>query len=79
MSWNSFERLNQQFDLLYDNIENQNQNVSQIDSIFDNLNQRVYDMHSSSRENQNAVEAIVEAMIVFKGNVSKIVENTQKV
>lgn len=75
----SFERLNRQFGLLYDNIEHQNENVSRIDSIFDNLNERVSDMQGSSLENQNAVEAIVDAMEVYKGNVGKIVENTHAI
>lgn len=75
----SFERLDQQFNSLYENIERQNVNVNQIDYIFDTLNQRVADMHSSSITNQNAVEAIVDAMALYKGNVSRIVENTQSI
>lgn len=75
----SFERLNQQFRVLYENIEQQNANVSQIDYIFEILNQRVSDMQDSSLENESAVEEIAEAMNVFKGNVTKIVENTQKI
>lgn len=75
----SFERLDQQFNALYENIERQNSNVNQIDYIFDTLNQRVADMHSSSFTNQNAVEAIVDAMDVYKGNVNKIVENTRTI
>lgn len=75
----SFERLDQQFGSLYENIERQNNNVNQIDYIFDMLNQRVADMHSSSLTNQNAVEAIVDAMEIYKGNVGRIVENTQSI
>lgn len=76
---NGFERLNKQFEFLYDNIERQNQSINQIDSIFGNLNQRVSDMHSSSITNQEAVEDIVDAMAIYKGNVGKIVENTQSI
>lgn len=75
----SFERLNEQFAQLYDNIERQNDSVNQIDSIFDNLNLRVADMHNSSLENQKAVDSIVDAMDVYRGNVGKIVENTQAI
>ncbi len=75
----SFERLNEQFSTLYDNIERQNKNVSQIDYIFDGLNQRVSDMQSNSLANQNAVDAIVDAMDEYKENVGRIVENTQKI
>lgn len=75
----SFEKLNQQFGMLYGNIEQQNMNVNQIDYIFEELNQRVSEMHSSSMENQNAVESIVRAMEVYRGNVGKIVKNTQTI
>jgi len=75
----SFERLNRQFEALYDNIERQNENVSEIDMIFDTLKRKASDMHNSSIDNQNAVETIVEAMTVFSENVGRIVENTQSI
>lgn len=75
----SFEHLSNQFSSLYGNIERQNSNVSQIDSIFGELSRRVSDMHDSSLANQNAVETIVEAMEVYRVNVSRIVENTQSI
>ena len=75
----SFEKLNQQFGMLYGNIEQQNMNVNQIDYIFEELNQRVSEMHNSSMANQNAVESIVRAMEVYRGNVGKIVKNTQTI
>ncbi len=75
----SFERLSTQFGVLYDNIERQNYNVSQVDSIFTELNHRVEDMRNSSETNQNAVESIVDAMAVYKENVGKIVKNTQTI
>ena len=53
--------------------------MSQIDYIFEILNQRVSDMQDSSLENESAVEEIADAMNVFKGNVTQIVENTQKI
>lgn len=75
----SFGRLSMQFDMLYDNIGHQNENVSQIDTIFEGLKQRVSDMHSSSQNNQNAVEVIVDAMTTYKEDVGKIVENTRAI
>ena len=71
--------MNRQFESLYGNIEEQNNSISQIDYIFDNLNQRVLDMHQNSRENQGAVESIVVAMKNYKDDVNKIVQNTQSV
>ena len=75
----SIERLNQQFEALYGNIEEQNNSINQIDYIFDNLNQRVLDMHQNSVQNQGAVESIVVAMKNYKDDVGKIVKNTQTV
>ena len=75
----SMDGLHQQFERLYDNIERQNANVNQINYIFDDLNQKVADMHSNSLENQDAVEDIVNAMMIYRENVDKIVENTQSV
>lgn len=75
----SFGRLSEQFSVLYENIECQNENVNQIDSIFTKFNYSVSQMHESSMENQNAVDAIVEAMADYKENIAKIVENTQSI
>lgn len=75
----SFDKLNAQFEKLYGNIECQNENVNQIDAIFDGLNRQVADMHNSSLENQAAVDAIVEAMAAYKDEVGKIVKNTQSI
>ena len=75
----SFDKLSEQFEQLYRNIENQNYNVSQINNIFGELNYKASEMHSSSITNQDAVEDIVEAMTVFSGNVGKIVKNTQSI
>ncbi len=75
----SFNKLNDQFGVLYENIEGQTKNVNQIDYIFTDLNNKVSDMHSSSLANQEAVEDIAESMMEFSGNVGKIVKNTQSV
>lgn len=75
----SFDKLNEQFALLYENIESQNRNVNQIDCIFEELNRKVSDMYSSSRINQDAVESIADAMTEFSENVEQIVKNTQSI
>lgn len=74
-----FEQLNKQFDVLYDNIECQNDNVNQVGNIFENLNYRVAGMYSSSQANQTAVDNIVDAMAEYKSNIGRIVENTQSI
>ena len=75
----SFDKLNRQFEELYGNIECQNQNINQIDYIFDELDHRVADMHNSSVENKNAVDAIADAMNDYRENIDKVVKNTQSI
>ena len=75
----SFEKLNKQFEELYGNIEAQNRNINQIDYIFDELDHRVADMHNSSVENKNAVDAIADAMNGYRENIDKVVKNTQSI
>lgn len=75
----SFAKLNEQFASLYDNIEDQNNNINRIDCIFEELNEKVNDMHNSSQVNQNAVDSIAEAMTAFSEHIEKIVKNTQSV
>ena len=75
----SFDKLNKQFEELYGNIEAQNRNINQIDYIFDELDHRVADMHNSSVENKNAVDAIADAMNGYRENIDKVVKNTQSV
>ncbi len=75
----SFDKLNKQFEELYGNIESQNRNINQIDYIFDELDHRVADMHNSSVENKNAVDAIADAMNGYRENIDKVVKNTQSI
>jgi len=75
----SFNKLNEQFETLYGNIECQNRNINQIDYIFDELEHRVADMHNSSIENKSAVDAIADAMNDYRENIDKVVKNTQSV
>lgn len=75
----SFDMLNKQFEELYGNIESQNKNINQIDYIFDELEHRVSDMHNSSVENKNAVDAIADAMNDYRENIDKVVKNTQSI
>lgn len=76
---NSFAQLNQQFGMLYENIERQNEGIKEIDNIFYVLNDSVENMHDNSVANQVAVESIAEEMTVFRSNIGRIVENTQKI
>ena len=75
----SFIRLKDQFADLYGNIEEQNSNVAQVDAIFGKLNSYVADMKNLSEENQDAVEAIIDAMDIYKENISGVIEQTKMV
>ena len=75
----SFNRLNNQFIELHENIQRQNSNVNQIDNIFIDLGNKVSDMYNSSLANQQAAEDIADAMVEFSGNVESIVKNTQSI
>lgn len=74
----SFDKLKEQFVSLYDNIEVQNRNVSEVDYIFSDLKAKVMEMQKYSADNQGAVEAIVDAMELYKVNINHVIENTRK-
>ena len=73
----SFGGLNQQFESLYINIEEQNYSISQMDGIFDELNGKVSDMHNGAIKNQAAVDDIVKALEVYSENISSVIANTR--
>ena len=73
----SFQKLTDQFGQLYENIETQNLNVNEVENIFNHLQGRVAEMQKYSEDNQKSVEAIVEAMDIYKGNIEKVIENTR--
>ncbi len=73
----SFERLTQQFSTLYRNIETQNSNVNEVGIIFNDLQSRVAEMQQYSADNQESVNAIIDAMDIYKGNIEKVIESTR--
>lgn len=75
----SFGRLKEQFVDLYGNIEEQNSNVAQVDAIFGKLSRRVADMKNLSEDNQESVEAIMDAMDVYKESISDVIKQTKMV
>lgn len=74
-----FDHLTHRFDSLYGNIEEQNHNINQVESIFKELKDKITDMSSNSEENQASVEAIAEAMGVYKDNMNEVIDDTKHI
>lgn len=74
-----FLQLTTQFTSLYRNIEEQNGNVSQVDVIFEQLKEKIRDMDTYSNENQSSVEAIAEAMEVYRNNMKQVINDSRQV
>ena len=74
-----FDALTKQFSSLYDNIEEQNVNVTNVDSIFEQLQHKISEMSTHSEENEAVVEAIVEAMHNYQEHMNLVVEDTRQI
>ncbi len=74
-----FDQLTQRFTALYENIELQNNNINEVDGIFDKLKGQVAEMSRYSEDNQDAVESIAEAMVVYKESMDQMMEDTDHV
>lgn len=74
-----FDQLTQQFGSLYSNIEEQNSNINQVEAIFRELKKKIADMSSHSEENEAFVEAIAEAMGVYKESMNQVIDDTKHV
>lgn len=74
-----FDGLISSLDTLYDHIEEQNKNVTNMDAIFNNLRGKIEEMSSYSEENQAVVESIVEAMLSYKEHINLIVEDAKQI
>ena len=75
----SFNQLTNQFGFLYENIDVQNENVNQVDSIFENLMEKIAQMNLYSDANQYAVNAIAEAMNMYKESMEHMIDDTEQV
>ena len=75
----SFEGLTTQFSSLYDNIEQQNTDVHNMDEMVEQLKLRIENMTDASTENQNAVKDISNAMNIFKENINNIINDTTQI
>ena len=74
-----FDGLNTQFTSLYQNIEEQNDNISNMDLIFNDLKDKVLEMSHYSQENHAMVDSIVDAVTAYKQHVTLIVDDTKHI
>lgn len=73
----NFDHLTTQFDSLYCNIEEQNKNIREMDSIFENLNCKISEMADSSEANQNSVAAMTEVVHMYRDNIEMVVSDNK--
>ena len=72
----SFDGLTDRFDSLYVNIEEQNKDVQKVDSIFDNLREKVVGMSSCSKDNRVVVQGIIDSVGTYKEHMDEIIQDT---
>lgn len=72
-----FDNLTGHFGSLYQNIEEQNSNVHQMDAIFEDLKHKISEMTASSESNQNSVTAIADTINVYKENMDNVINDNK--
>lgn len=75
----SFLTLTSQFHSLYQNIEEQNGNVQQMDAIIGDLKCKISDMATSSESNHNSVNAITDAIVIYRDNIEKVLADNKQI
>lgn len=73
----SFDQLTEQFGALYQNIEEQNASVHEMDSILEDLNAKIFEMSNSSEASQSSVAAIADAINVYKDNMDMVINDNK--
>ncbi len=73
---NGCNQLTNGFASLYMNIAAQNDNVGAIDAEFEHLKNKVSEMSAFSMINQKSVESITEAIVAYKDNMQKVIDDS---
>ncbi len=76
---NSFDSLTDKFEGLYDNINEQNTNIVQMDEIFGELKQKIVGMNEYSEENRRSVEDMADAMNLYQESMGQVVEDAKQI
>ena len=71
--------LSNQFGDLYDNIEVQNNNIHQMDVVFNALREKIDDMAASSEANQDSVSSIADSINIYRQNIHEVVEVNKEI
>lgn len=74
-----FNGLINQFELLYKNIGEQNDNITNVELVFEELREKITGMSYHSEENQSEVESILEFMTTYKKQMDLIVDDTKQI
>ena len=75
---NSFDSLTDKFEGLYENINEQNNNIVEMDEIFGELKGKIAGMNHYSEENQQYVEDMADAMNVYQESMGQVVEDAKQ-
>lgn len=75
----SFDALTEQFGTLYGEISEQNDNIEDVNAIFETLKTKVGIMSNGSEDNRVSVQEIAGNMNVYRDNVETVVQGTQKI
>lgn len=76
---NDFHLLTRSFDILYQNIEEQNENIRMVDNNLDALRNKICDMSVSSLDNQNFVSSITSSIGIYKEGIDKVLDNNAEI
>lgn len=71
----SFGGLTQKFTNLYENIEEQNEGILNIEEVFETLKEKIFGMNEYSEKNQAAVETISDNMSIYQNSIQSVVES----
>lgn len=73
----NFEHLTDHFGSLYQDIEEQNSSVQQMEGIFENLKSKISEMADSSEANRNSVTSITDTINVYKESIDMVIDDNK--
>lgn len=75
----SYDELTNQFETLYGDISEQNENINDVNAIFETLKSRVSVMSNGSEDNRESVEEIAGTMNLYRDNVETVMQGTKQI